>query len=266
MRVLYTFSLVLFSLDLTYGKEFSYAKCKREVQNGTFGMEGTVDCYGNPLTTANLSLIEGYQYSYCIRNCGTGSEYSTYNDFWQQATLWFLPWFVLVAQLPFLTKNRVHDFLVMIFSVGSPTTALYSLFVTTLDRRWLNDKCSAVRQANPGIEEVDNMLKYISQVLLSLHQFPIEVEEAGLVACTLVLENNRDWWKRLAKWFEGRQRKMEASAYAQLVLVIVLYCFAVLPEAFMDLGGIDISRMTKSNVQMILLLMVSQLEIYGSGL
>ena len=67
------------------------------------------------------------------------------------------------------------------------------------------------------------------------------------MACTLVLGKNRDWWKRLGKWFDGRQRKMEASASAQLVLVIVLYCFAVLPEAFMDLGGIDISRMIKSS-------------------
>lgn len=59
----------------------------------------------------------------------------------------------------------------------------------------------------------------------------------GLVACTLALEENRDWWGKLGTWFAARQRKVEASAYAQIVLVVVLYCFAVMPEAFTTLGG-----------------------------
>src|SRR5208337_2992540 len=111
--------------------------------------------------------------------------YNDYNDFWGQATLWFLPWFVLVAQLPCFTKDRSNDFLVMVFSVGSPTTALYSLFVTTLDLRWLKARCDAVREGYPGRDDVRNILDRISQVLRNLHQFPIEVEEIGLVACTL---------------------------------------------------------------------------------
>lgn len=233
MQVFYICSVLLF-LGLTYGQDFNYTQCSEDVLSGKFGTQGTVDINGHP--TNNLSLIGGYLYPDCVRNCGGGSEYSDYNDFWAQATLWFLPWFVLVSQIPCFTKDKGTDILIMVYSVGSPTTALYSLFVTTLDRHWLKAKCIAVRERYPR-EDVRNMLKHISQVLGSLHQFPIEIEEVGLVACTLALPENRHWWRKLGTWFAARQRKMEASAYAQLVLVIVLYCFAVLPDAFMNLGG-----------------------------
>jgi len=236
MHLFYMSVVLALLIGMAYSQNFNYAQCKSKVLNGTFGTQGTVDRDGHPLTTDNLSLIEGYLYPFCVQNCGGGSQYSNYNDFWSQATLWFLPWFVLVSQIPCFTKDKGHDILVMVFSVGSPTTALYSLFVTTLNLHWLRAKCNAIRERYTG-EDVKRTLKHISQVLGSLHQFPLEIEDVGLVACTLALKENQDWWRKLGTWFAARQRKMEASAYAQLVLVIVLYCFAVLPEAFINLGG-----------------------------
>lgn len=263
MRPAHFTCLFLPFLGSTHAGNFNYATCKSEVLNGTFGFDGTVDRNGQPLKTENFSLVEGYMYPFCLQNCGSGAQFTDYNDFWNQATLWFLPWFLLVSQIPCFTKDKLNDCLVMILSVGSPTTALYSLFLTSLDERWLKVSCNAVRKADPR-EEVDKMLKHISQVLNSLHQFPLEVEEVGLVACTLALEQNRYWWRKLGKWFVGRQRRMEASAYAQLVLVIVLYGLAVLPEAFMLLGGIFLGNVL-SNCKILPPLTVSPLGIYGSG-
>ena len=210
------------------GESFNYATCKAAVQNGSFGTEGTTD--RNGLLTTNLSLIEGYQYQYCVTNCGDGSEYNCYKTVSEQSTLWFLPWFLLLAQIPYFTQSKVGDFIVMLLTIGSPTTALYSLFLTILDRKWLKSYCNA----QLGDITVDETMNDISEVLSSLHQFPVEVEEIGLLACTL---RDRRWWKRLRSWFIGRRRHMEASAYAQLLLTVVVYCFAILPEAFSDLGG-----------------------------
>jgi len=107
---------------------------------------------------------------------------------------------------------------------------LYSLFLTILDLKWLKSRCNI----QSGDASVHETLNDISEVLNSLHQFPVEVEEIGLLACTL---RDRNWWKKLRIWFIGRRRHMEASAYAQLLLTVIVYCFAILPEAFSALGG-----------------------------
>src|SRR5216117_1087011 len=49
-----------------------------------------------------------------------------------------------ISQIPCFTADLLNDCLVIVYSVGSPTTALYNLFVNPLDRRWLKEKCAAV--------------------------------------------------------------------------------------------------------------------------
>lgn len=212
--------------------DFNYADCRAEVLNGTFGTLGTTDRDGDLVT--NLSLVEGYQYEYCAKNCGSGIDYHSYKTFAEQSTLWFLPWFLLVAQIPCFTQSKAGDFVVMLLSIGSPTTALYSLFLTIFDRKWLTSFGALISSKGLG-DTVHN----VCEVLYSLHQFPIEVEDLGFLAYTF---REKAWWTRLRKWFVGRRRHMEASAYAQLLLTVVVYCFAVLPDAFSDLGGITPTR------------------------
>jgi hypothetical protein len=228
MKVLLICCFQLYLARYVCGESFNYDICKAAVQNGSFGTEGTTD--RNGLLTTNLSLIEGYQYPYCVTNCGDGSQYNRYKTFSEQSTLWFLPWFLLLAQIPYFTQSKGGDFVVMLLTIGSPTTALYSLFLTILDQKWLKSRCNIQFSDTPVVETMND----ISEVLFSLHQFPVEVEEIGLLACTL---RDRKWWKRLRYWFIGRRRHMEASAYAQLLLTVVVYCFAILPDAFSDLGG-----------------------------
>lgn len=229
MQVPFIFCFLLCLVCYTCGEGFNYNDCKAAVQNGSFGLGGVTD--RNGFLTTNLSLIEGYQYQYCVTNCGGGSEYNSYKTFSEQSTLWFLPWFLLLAQIPYFTNSKFGDLIVMLLSIGSPTTALYSLFLTILDRKWLKSYGNLMLKQD-GVDETT--LNDISEVLSSLHQFPIDVEEIGLLACTFA---DRKWWKRLRAWFVGRRRHMEASAYAQLLLTVVVYCFAVLPEAFSNLGG-----------------------------
>jgi hypothetical protein len=215
-------------ISCTSGEGFSYAACKVAVLNGTFGTQGTTD--RNGILTTNLSLVEGYQYQYCVQNCGGGVGYNSYKTFSEQSTLWFLPWFLLLAQIPYFTQNKLGDFVVMLLSIGSPTTALYSLFLSILDRNWLKSYCNNLLPQNT----VGEMRNNIFEVLSSLHQFPVEVRDVVLLARTF---EDRKWWTKLRSWFVGRRRRMEASAYAQLLLTVIVYCFSVLPEAFSNLGG-----------------------------
>lgn len=78
--------------------------------------------------------------------------------------------------------------------------------------------------------EGDKTLQDISEVLFSLHQFSFAILSFGGL-------HDRQWWARLRKWFVGRRRHMEASAYAQLFLTVTVYGVAVLPDAFADVGG-----------------------------
>lgn len=212
---------------------FNYTECTILVTGGQFGMDGTVDRKGHPLLTTNTSAIEGYMYSACVQNCGGDSDLNSFDVFASQFTLWFLPWFQLLSQIPY---DSSADLLVMFLSIGSPTTALFSLFITLFDRVWLDRKCKRIRNS-VHIEENDRRLEDIAEVSFSLHQFPIEIEDRGLLACTLAMKENKEWWKKLRVWFVSRRRQMDASAWAQLALSILVYLTTVLPQALGDLGG-----------------------------
>ena len=224
MRLLATLHLAL--LGCVGASSFNFSLCQTRVQNGSFGTAGVTDRNGE--LTANLSLAEGYEYPFCLRNCGGGFEPHSYRHFSEQATLWFLPWFTLVAQVPLCTQHKVEDILVMFLTIGSPTTAFYSLFLTIFDRNWLKSYCKLT-----GLD-ADKTLQDISEVLFSLHQFSFAILAVG---GNLSLRD-RQWWARLRKWFVARRRHMEASAYAQLFLTVMVYLLAVVPDAYFQVGGI----------------------------
>jgi len=228
-----------------HGQSFDSHFCEAAVKNGSFGMNGTTDRNGNLLQTTNLSLIEGYQYQYCVDNCGDGSDFNKYSTFSEQAAIWFLPWFFLVAQIPYFTRNKLGDLGVMMLSIGSPTTALYSLFLTILDRKWLKSYCNTQLKRYSVSGTGRETLDAIYEVLNSLHQFPVEVEDTRLLAYTFA---DREWWRSVRTWFVRTRRHMEASAYAQLILTVLIYFLAVLPAAFADLGGMYISYVLAINI------------------
>ena len=240
MRAFVLASSALLFFHLTCGQTFNFTQCKADVQGGTYGLDGALDRNGFPLpANSNSSAIEGYMYSSCVEHCGTGSDLNSFGTTTNQFVTWFLPWFTLLAQVPYETRNTKKDFLIAFLSVGSPTTALFSLFVTLLDRVWLESKCDSVRRAM-DIAGGDTTLDDISQVLYSLHQFPLQIEEVGLLACTVtvsLLPENKEWWKKLRMWFISRRRQMDPAAWAQLALVILIYLLSILPPAFLMLGG-----------------------------
>jgi hypothetical protein len=236
MGLLLALAVLLFlQFQLVYGA-FNNTDCIAFAQNFTFGLAGTTDRYGNQLTSMSQT-VEGLKYSACIQFCGHGSDLNDWSDFEQQLGLWLLPWLTLLAQLPYFTKNKIEDMIVGLLTIGSPTTAFYSVFITMSNRKWLRDKFNEIRiHLEP--EEKERM-RSIMDVLASLHQFPVGIENLGLLASTLshkMPEENESWWEDMQEWFAARKRKMEASAWAQLALAVIVYGFGV-AEAFLMLGG-----------------------------
>ena len=215
--------------------EFDFDLCKLQVQNLTFGFDGALTASGIP--TTNQSLIGAYSYNACINNCGNGSDFNSYKTFSEQASLWFLPWFLLVAQIPCFTSSKIGDLLVMIVSVGSPTMALYNLFLTIMDRAWLREYVKSQLPVEAEGTNDQTPHRYLRQVMNSLHQFPLELVNMPVRLLEQPLPD-KTWWEELSKWFIARRRHMEVSAYAQLFLTVTVYCFTTLPLAFADLGGI----------------------------
>src|SRR5438876_2814996 len=108
MQLPFICCFLLYVACYTYAEIFDYDECKVAVQSGSYGFEGATTRDG--VLTTNLSLVEGYQYQSCLDNCGGGSDFNSYSEFSGQATIWFLPWFTLLAQIPYFTSSKRGDF------------------------------------------------------------------------------------------------------------------------------------------------------------
>jgi hypothetical protein len=228
---------VFLVLPVVVHAQYNDAQCEASSQNFTWGYQGTLDTNGNPLTS-NSGYVAGITYDFCLDHCGHGSDLNSWSDFETQLGLWLLPWITLLSQLPYLSKNKLEDLFVFVLTIGSPTTAFYSLFVTIHNRKWLRDRINGLKDELKR-EDVDR-LKAIANVLGSLHQFPVGIKDMGYFALTIsdkMPEHNKDWWRQLSEWFKVRKMRMRLSAWAQLGFAMVVYIFAV-AEAFLQLGGI----------------------------
>jgi hypothetical protein len=63
------------------------------------------------------------------------------------------------------------------------------------------------------------------------------IGDRDLLASSLALPANQNWWVALRDHLRDRARRLDASGTAQLLLAGIVYIFAVV-EAFGNLGGI----------------------------
>jgi hypothetical protein len=66
---------------------------------------------GSLLQAADLIGIQGDLDPYCKANCGLGSNFNNFTVFSSRASLWFLPWFALLAEIPYSTRKHRTGFL-----------------------------------------------------------------------------------------------------------------------------------------------------------
>jgi hypothetical protein len=226
----YRLLLIFLSLSFVAGLQFNLAECEASLQsiNAPQVSNGLVDGDGNP--TQNVSEAQGYTYDACLRICGSGIDTSSENTtaVVGQLTVWFLPYLTLLAQVPFFTEDKTGDIIVSLLTIGAPTLALYSLFLTLFNWRRIKSLMSLSNQ--------DEMERVLPDILGRLQQYPMTID-IDLLSSALAFSRNRKWWVKLRLHFRDRSRRLDGSGVAQLFLAGIVYIFAVV-EALSQLGGV----------------------------
>ncbi|KAF9780890.1 hypothetical protein BJ322DRAFT_1145376 [Thelephora terrestris] len=165
----------------------NFAQCL-ETFRANGNATGGTDLFGNPVNNSKDAV--GLTYEECTSLCGSGQQAFDWAVFSQQFSAWLLPWLALVSQLPF-GADTPDNLISVILTVGSPTLAAFSLAITALNTKWANDRFSDIRYPNH---------KNAVKALICLQQVPLRLTTCGgLLASLIVLPENDDWWKCLAK-------------------------------------------------------------------
>jgi hypothetical protein len=237
------------------------------------------NCY-NLLSNLNTTLLDpndilfrngraiGYSYSTCLEVCGTGVSGQNFPTVIQQLSLWFLPYLILLAQIPFQTDDKVGDIIALILTVGSPMLALYSLFLTLSTWKWLRNESLDWL----GIGNGESMVQILPEVLGRLQQYPVVVQNLDLLASALAIPENNGWWRTLRDSLRSRERRLDISGLAQLFLAGLVYIFAVV-EALARLGGksfkahvVDFQTVAPPKVWLSVTSSAGSLPWFGAGL
>lgn len=227
--------LILLSLSLASAWHFNLTDCKASLPtNNEIVPLGVTDSDGNPTKTA--ADARGYLYSTCLDVCGQGVDVADFTTVVQQMTLWFLPYLTLLAQVPFFSEDdKTGDIVIALLTIGTPMLALYSLFVSLFNWKWIKSKCNQDLVVDV-VDRNSNMAKILPNILGRLQQFPMIVQDTEILASALAIPENREWWRTLRDHLGDRERRLDASGTAQLFLACIVYIFAVI-EALAKLGG-----------------------------
>jgi hypothetical protein len=180
------------------------------------GQEGGVDFYGNSVSVADAV---GFTYEFCVTKCGPGFEKFNWPDFSQQFSAWLLPWLALVSQLPFGSERKRDNLMSVVLAVGCPTLAAYSLALTVLNGCWAARRFAEIPYPN---------VHYAFLVMTSLQQAPLKIARGGsLLASLVVLPDNDQWWRSLAKKLEYANT-WTVSAATSIAWVFIAYLFTVI--------------------------------------
>ncbi|KAG1867101.1 hypothetical protein C8R48DRAFT_671978 [Suillus tomentosus] len=178
-------------------------------------LDGLFDSTGHPVL--NVWDATATSYSLCKSKCGTGQETFQWLEFSQEFSAWLLPNIALISQLPFGAQYRLDNFMSAVLTVGSPTLAGYSLFLTLLNSRWITYQFNSLNY-HPNSH-------FALSILSSLQQVPLRLHPDHERLPSLILPENH-WWKCLAEFVDYTHTWSIASA-TSIAWVIVAYILTV---------------------------------------
>ncbi|TEB20049.1 hypothetical protein FA13DRAFT_1757962 [Coprinellus micaceus] len=198
---------------------YSIAECVESVRSGAWGtgLIGATDERGTIIDKVGNAC--GVTFDLCVRACGAGQAPFAWSTFSSNS---------LSGQ-----KNRLNSLESALLTLGSPTLAAYSLYLTILNARWISHRFSKCNYPN---------VRTAARVLTSLQQSPLRVTEGdALLASLVVLPQNDRWWKELIEWLEyphtwsiGAFTATLWVVIAHLLTVINWFRGSVQPEEFGD--------------------------------
>lgn len=198
----------------------NFTQCLNDIiqnANATQNLTGLLNGDGDPVS--NVSDATSISYSMCTSSCGAGQEPFQWAVFSQEFSAWLLPNLALISQLPFGAQYRLDNLMSAVLTVGSPTLAGYSLFITLLNSRWIKRRFDQLMDY-PNSRFVLSILSSLQQVPLRLH--PDRVRLPSLI----ILPENDSWWKYLAEFVDYTHTWSIASA-TSIAWVVVAYILTV---------------------------------------
>lgn len=176
---------------------------------------------GSPVSSP--SEATALSYTGCTEYCGPGPAPFSWTVFAQEYSAWLLPYLALLSQLPFGAQHRLDNLMSVVLTLGSPTLAGYSLYMTLLNTRWVND------QLFSGIDYPSAAVRRsVVRVLSRLQQVPLRVHpgQSAEFESLVVHPDNDDWWTILAEELNYSQTWSIASA-TSIAWVVLAYLLTV---------------------------------------
>ena len=146
-----------------------------------------------PPTTEDATALS---YAACAKYCGRSQEPFSWSVFSQQYAQWLLPYLALLSQLPFGAPHKIDNLMSVFLTLGSPTLAGYSLYMTFLSARWVNGELFSDINY-PSVTARQSIVR----ALCSLQQVPLRVHHgtpSGHFESLVVHPDNDEWWATLA--------------------------------------------------------------------
>lgn len=193
------------------------------------------DQHGRP--TASLDSAWGINYRSCKALCETcetmdNTEFYGWNFLSQGINSWLIPWLALTAQLPFETKNKTTNFAALLLTLGSPAIAAYSLAVTLLNARRVNQKFRHIKEESQWLHRPlqTKAIKAARSILIETQHVPIQIcsGQRREISQLIVHPENWAWWCSLRQKLLEKKRKWTYSLYAQVGWVCVSQLLAII--------------------------------------
>ena len=158
--------------------------------------------------TSNLSEAWGITYPACLDICPNGIASFDWIFFTTSVSSWLLPWLALTAQLPFETKDVWGNIMSFFSAVGSPALVTYSLAITVLNSRWINEQFRCLKDWNAELGgNMGPTLENVSRFLIESQCVPIQLSSKKEFAQLVVDPAKRGWWKDVVERLEKTKRE-----------------------------------------------------------
>lgn len=233
----YALSILVGVLPATYAGRLDYSRCAETAilaykSSNSRNISLLYDQQGMP--TTSLTSAWGISYFSCKALCGTRDNTEFYDwDFLSQGiTSWLLPWLALSAQLPFETKDKMTNFAALLLTLGSPALAAYSLALTLLNARRVNQRFRQIREESHWLHRPlqTKAIKAARSILIEMQHVPIQICNGRRreISQLIVHPENWAWWCSLSQKLSTTKRKWTYSLYAQVGWVCVSQLLAII--------------------------------------
>ncbi|KAF8835809.1 hypothetical protein BDN67DRAFT_974877 [Paxillus ammoniavirescens] len=222
-HILSVILLVLVLID--YSSAVNFSQCLIDIQlfaNETQDTSGLRFNNGSQVPVQSIFNATAITIDACYSQCGTGQEPFDWQTFSQDFGAWLLPYLALISQLPFGARYQTDNLMSAVLTVGSPTLAGYSLFLTFLNSRWINKRFSRTNYPTRQVR------KTVVRVLSSLQQVPLRIRpgEAAAFESLVILPENDKWWTMFDDSLNYTHTWSIASA-TSIIWVVVAYLLTV---------------------------------------